>query len=46
MFEKQPLVVAACKNALASDVRALAEYISDKVKKEFDIVLEPEVRVL
>lgn len=46
VFERQPLVIVADKNASAHDTRALAERIKKEVREKTEIELEEEVRVL
>lgn len=46
LFEKQPLVIAAKKNSLARDVELLAQFVEKKVKENFNIKLEREVKVI
>jgi UDP-N-acetylmuramate dehydrogenase len=46
IFERQPLVIAAEKNASARDVRMLAEKIRELVREKLGIEIEPEVRVI
>jgi UDP-N-acetylmuramate dehydrogenase len=46
LFEKQPLVIVASRNASAQDVERLAEKVSVMVKKECGIKLEREVRTI
>ena len=46
LFEAQPLVIAADRGASASDVRALAETVQQKVREAFGIEIEEEVRII
>ncbi len=46
LYEKQPLVIAASRDATAADVRELAEKVLALVKNKFLINIEPEVRIL
>ncbi|KKW35723.1 MAG: UDP-N-acetylenolpyruvoylglucosamine reductase [Candidatus Adlerbacteria bacterium GW2011_GWA1_54_10] len=46
LFERQPLVVAAGRNAAAGDIRALAAKIKDLVRENFDIELDEEVKII
>jgi UDP-N-acetylmuramate dehydrogenase len=46
LFERQPLVIAASRDARARDVRALAEKIKKEVKEQLGIEIEEEVRIL
>lgn len=46
LFERQPLVIAARRDARAQDVMELAQKVSATVKENFDIELEPEVRII
>jgi len=46
VFERQPLVIVAEKNAHAGDVFALQEKISSLVLEMFGISLQPEVRIV
>lgn len=46
LFEKQLLVVAAARHTSSQEVRALAEKVSAEVKNKFDIMIEPEVKIV
>lgn len=46
LFEKQPLVVAAKKGTPSSDVLELAQKVIEKVKENFSISIEPEVKII
>ena len=46
LFEKQPLVVAAKKGTPSSDVLELAQKVIEKVKENFSIEIEPEVKII
>lgn len=46
LFEKQPLVIAAKKGTPSSDVLELAQKVIEKVKENFSISIEPEVKII
>jgi UDP-N-acetylmuramate dehydrogenase len=46
LFEKQPLVIAATRDAQASDVRALAQKIKTEAREQLGLEIEEEVRIL
>lgn len=46
LFEKQPLVIAAERNAKSRDVQALAEKVKTEVKEKINIKIEEEVKIL
>ncbi len=46
LFERQPLVVVASRDARAQDVVALAQKIKKEVKEKLHIEIEEEVRIL
>ncbi len=46
LFERQPLVVVAQKNASSHDVVALAKKVQEEVKEKLDITIEPEVKII
>jgi UDP-N-acetylmuramate dehydrogenase len=46
LFEHQPLVIAADRGATANEVRALAQFVQEKVKQSFNIEIEPEVHIV
>ncbi len=46
LFEKQPLVIAASRTASAQDVIKLSTIVREKIKKEFLIDIEPEVKII
>lgn len=46
LFERQPLVIAASRNATATDVVALARDVQKIAKEKLDLVLEPEVKII
>jgi len=46
LFEKQPLVIAVKKNTSSSDVLKLADSVAQKVKENFSISIEPEVKII
>lgn len=46
LFERQPLVIAATRDARAGDVRALAEKIKSEVRATLGLEIEEEVKVI
>lgn len=46
LFEKQPLVIAAKKNTSSRDVLELADNVARKVKENFFITIETEVKII
>lgn len=46
LFEKQPLVIAASRDAKSEDVLRLVEKVSAFAREELGIELEPEVRII
>lgn len=46
LFEKQPLVIAAKKNTSSRDVLELADTVAQKVKENFFITIETEVKII
>ncbi|HVV15512.1 MAG TPA: UDP-N-acetylmuramate dehydrogenase [Candidatus Paceibacterota bacterium] len=46
LFERQPLVIVADRGATAEDVRTLAEFVQEKIRRSFKIEIEPEVRIV
>ena len=46
LFEKQPLVIAAKKGTPSSDLLELAQKVIEKVKENFSIEIEPEVKII
>lgn len=46
VYRKQALVLVNHGNASGQEVAELAEYIQDKIKAQFGILLEPEVRII
>lgn len=46
LFERQPLVLVASRDARAQDVIALAQKVKDAAKKNLNIDLEEEVRII
>jgi UDP-N-acetylmuramate dehydrogenase len=46
LFEHQPLVIAARRGTRASEVRALALQVKNRVKDELGIEIEPEVQMV
>jgi UDP-N-acetylmuramate dehydrogenase len=46
LFEKQPLVIAAARGASADDVLQLAHTVKEKIKKEYGIDIEAEVKII
>jgi UDP-N-acetylmuramate dehydrogenase len=46
LFEKQPLVIVAQKNTLASDVVLLAQKVKKEVKEKLHLDIEEEVKII
>ncbi len=46
LFEKQPLVIAAARNTLSTEVKALAQKVKNEVKEKFNLHIEEEVKIL
>jgi UDP-N-acetylmuramate dehydrogenase len=46
LYEKQPLVIVAARDARAADVRALAEQIKKIVREKLQLQIEEEVRII
>jgi UDP-N-acetylmuramate dehydrogenase len=46
LFEQQPLVIAAKRGATAEEVIRLAQLVQKKVQEAYNIVIEPEVRII
>ena len=46
LFERQPLVIAATRDCISRDVAALAKKVAELVQNKFNIIIEPEVRII
>jgi UDP-N-acetylmuramate dehydrogenase len=46
LFERQPLVIVADRGGSARDCIALQSFVREKVREQFAIELQPEVRII
>jgi UDP-N-acetylmuramate dehydrogenase len=46
LYEKQPLVITATRDASARDVEALARIVQERVRAATALIIEPEVKML